>query len=169
MCMKMIDKIPLKIWTLSLKVLIFVIGLPIFALGAYFMINVINFAFHLWPDLAYIKTIAYVLLSITALLYIYILLKVSYIVHQYEKHKIFSKITKLHLVHASISALFVSIIYALFLPIFYIAAEIDDAPGFVLIGLFVVVLSFGLSILFWVISNIIKQAIELEEENALVV
>ncbi len=169
MSMKSLDRIPLKAWTLSLKVLIFIIGIPIFALGAYFMLNVVNFAFHLWPDLSYLKTVANVILGLTGILYIYILLKVTYIVHQYEKHEIFSLQTHRHIIHASISSVLISILYALLLPVFYIAAEIDDAPGFVLIGMFFVVLTFALALLLFVISNIIKQAIALEEESRLVV
>ncbi len=167
--MKALDRIPLKAWTLSLKVLIFVIGLPVFALGAYFMINVVNFAFHLWPDLSYLKTLSYIVLGLTALLYLFILLKITYIIHQYEKHEIFSLQTHKHIVHASISSLLISVLYALLLPVFYIAAEIDDAPGFVLIGMYFVVLTIALALLLFIISNIIKQAIVLEEESRLVV
>lgn len=167
--MKSLKTLPITLWTKTLKVLIFILGLPILALGGFFMFQVIDFAFELWGQMLFLKPIFYSLLVLTAVLFIIILLKVIQVITQFEKHDIFSLRTQTLFTQASIYTFIVSAIYTLFLPAFYIAADLDDAPGFVLIGLFFIVLSFALALLFWVITNIIKQAQELAEESKWVV
>ena len=167
--MKSLKTLPITLWTKTLKVLIFILGLPILTLGGFFMFQVTEFAFELWGQMLFLKPIFYTLLVLTAVLFIIILLKVIQVITQFERHEIFSLRTQTLFTQASIYTFIVSAIYMLFLPIFYIAADLDDAPGFVLIGLFFVVLSFALALLFWVITNIIKQAQELAEESKWVV
>lgn len=167
--MNKLQTIPLSFWTFALKTLIYIVGLPIMILGGFFMFEIIDFAFELWNQMFFLKTLIYVVLIFSGVLYLFILFKVTQVIHQYEKHEIFSLYTQKLFIYSAFSAFIISIIYALLLPIFYIVADLDDAPGFVLIGLFFVVLAFALALLFYVISNIIKQASDLEEESKWVI
>ena len=156
-------------WINVLKVLIIVLGLPLVGLGAMFMLEVINFAQSLWEPLMPYQTILWILLGSTIILFILILWKGLVILSQIQKGDIYTLNSVRHIHLASLYSGLISLIYVFFLPIFYIAAQWDDAPGFILLGLFFVLLGLAFALFLFVIKRLLIQAIQIKEENDLVV
>ncbi|MNC71843.1 hypothetical protein D3C75_1228060 [compost metagenome] len=55
------------------------------------------------------------------------------------------------------------------LPLFYLMAEKDDAPGIIVIGLVIIFASMVIAVFAAVLQKLLKEAIELKLENDLTV
>lgn len=62
-----------------------------------------------------------------------------------------------------------SVIFLLTLPFIYFAAELDDAPGLILIGMVFVTAPFAIAVVASVIQKVLQSAIEIKSENELTV
>lgn len=167
--MKTLSKMSNSLWMTLLKALVLLLGLPVLYIGFLFMSEVIGFAIRLYPTLLSLRWLLIGLLGMSALLFVGVLAHLFWAIHLIQKSQFFTQASNQVLKRASILAFATSGIYVCFLPIFYIAAELDDAPGFVLIGIFFVALAFGLGLLLAVLVKIFKQALAYKEENEWVV
>ncbi len=55
------------------------------------------------------------------------------------------------------------------MPLLYLMAEIDDAPGIILIGLVIVFASMVIAVFSAVLQRLLKEAIDIKSENDLTV
>ena len=156
-------------WINVLKVLIVLLGLPIVGLGSMFMLEVLTFAETLGSPLVPFKPIFLALLGLTMLLFLLIVYRGIALLSRIQKGDIYSSHSVRHLHLASVYSGLISGIYVLFLPVFYSVADRDDAPGFMVLGLFFIVLSLAFALFLFVIKRLLVQAISLKEENDLVV
>lgn len=60
-------------------------------------------------------------------------------------------------------------IYVLGLPLFYLLAERDDAPGVILIGMAVIFAAMVIAVFAAVLQKLLKEAIDIKSENDLTV
>lgn len=68
-----------------------------------------------------------------------------------------------------VNSLVISILYIAGMPYIYYAAERDDAPGVILIGLVIIMASFVVATAAGVFESLVKNAVELKSENDLTV
>jgi hypothetical protein len=66
-------------------------------------------------------------------------------------------------------ALIISGLYALGMPYIYYAAEIDDAPGVIAIGLVIIFASIVIAVFAAVLQQLLQNAIDIKRENDLTV
>lgn len=66
-------------------------------------------------------------------------------------------------------AVTISIFYAAGMPVFYLMAEIDDAPGIIVIGLVIIFASMVIAVFAAVLQKLLKEAIDIKSENDLTV
>jgi hypothetical protein len=86
-----------------------------------------------------------------------------------DKNKAFSTDSIKTLKYIKYSAFLISGLYALGMPYIYYAAQLDDAPGVVLIGLVIVFASFVVGTFAAVLQKLIQNAVDIKEENDLTV
>lgn len=55
------------------------------------------------------------------------------------------------------------------MPVFYLMAEIDDAPGIIVIGLVIIFASMVIAVFAAVLQKLLKEAIDIKSENDLTV
>lgn len=55
------------------------------------------------------------------------------------------------------------------MPVFYLMAEIDDAPGIIVIGLIIIFASMVIAVFAAVLQKLLKEAIDIKSENDLTV
>ncbi len=67
------------------------------------------------------------------------------------------------------SALSISAVFVASLPFFYIWADNDDAPGLVIVGMFLVVAPFTIAVFAALLQRLFREAIEIKDENDLTV
>lgn len=86
-----------------------------------------------------------------------------------DSGKAFSKLSVRALLGIEICALLISIIFIVSLPFIYMWAITDDAPGLVVIGMFMVVAPFTIAIFADLLQRLFKEAIDYKSENELTV
>ncbi len=66
-------------------------------------------------------------------------------------------------------AILISSVYVVGMPLIYYAAEVDDAPGLILIGMVIIFASFVVAVFAAVLQKLLKNAIDIKSENDLTV
>ena len=83
--------------------------------------------------------------------------------------KAFSMLAVQALKRIAISAVAISVVFAAAMPFFYIWAQNDDAPGLLLVNMFLVLAPFTIAVFSAVLQRLFRDAIEIKTENDLTV
>jgi len=86
-----------------------------------------------------------------------------------DKSKAFSLLSVKALKRIAYCGVAVAIVYAASMPLFYIWAENDDAPGLIVIGMAFVGASLTVAVFAAVLQRLLKEAIAIKSENDLTV
>ncbi|MCJ0930681.1 DUF2975 domain-containing protein [Virgibacillus halodenitrificans] len=155
--------------TLFLKTTIILMGLPVLALCIFAVPGIANFAVELYPDMAYLKYLIF-LVMYSATIPFYIALYQAYKLLSYiDKSKAFSQFSVTALKKIKYCAIAISSIYVVGMPLFYLIGEKDDAPGVILIGMILIFVSFVIAVFAAVLQKLLRNAIEIKTENDLTV
>ncbi|MBB3131073.1 hypothetical protein FHS19_005793 [Paenibacillus rhizosphaerae] len=158
-----------RVSTLFLKVAVFLIGMPILALCIFVVPGIANFAAELYPDHAYLKYLVFVDMYASAVPF-YIALYQSFRLLIYiDRNEAFSELSVRALKNIKYCAVAISILYVAGLPLLYLIAEADDAPGVILIGLVIIFASMVIAFFAAVLQMLLKEAIDIKSENDLTV
>ena len=151
--------------TLFLKISVFIIGAPVLALGIYWLIwlpsNSVN------PDYAYILYPIIIGLYVSMIPFYTALYKSFRLLQYIDKNKAFSTSSVVALKHIKFCSITVSIIYIAVLPFVFQVAELDDAPGLVLVGMVPIFASIVIAIFAAVLQRLLQEAINIKSENDL--
>lgn len=155
--------------TLFLKIAVILIGIPVLALCIFVVPEIAYFAAELYPDLAYMKYLVLIDLYATAVPFYFALYQAFKLLSYIDKNKAFSELSVGALKNIKYCAFSISILYVLGMPLFYLMAEIDDAPGIILIGMVIIFASFVIAVFAAVLQKLLKEAIDIKSENDLTV
>ena len=86
-----------------------------------------------------------------------------------DKNKAFSELSVKALKKIKYCAITISILYVLGMPLFYLIAEKDDAPGVIVIGLVIIFASMVIAVFAAVLQKLLQEAIDIKSENDLTV
>jgi hypothetical protein len=153
--------------TLFLKIAVFLIGTPVLALGIFGLIwlpnNPVNpdYAHMLYPILfgMYVSVIPF----FAALYQSFKLL--SFI----DKNQAFSELSVKALKNIKFCAMTFSGLYVVILPFVFLVAELDDAPGLIIIGMVPVFAAMVIAVFAAVLQRLLQEAIDIKSENDLIV
>ncbi|MBT2626858.1 DUF2975 domain-containing protein [Bacillus sp. ISL-32] len=155
--------------TLFLKIAVFLIGIPVLALCIFLVPEIANFAAELYPDIAYIKYLVLINLYASAIPFYFALYQAFKLLSYIDKNKAFSELSVRALKNIKYCAITISILFVAGMPLFYLMAEKDDAPGIILIGLVVIFASMVIAVFAAVLQKLLKEAIDIKSENDLTV
>ncbi|KIU11141.1 DUF2975 domain-containing protein [Bacillus subtilis] len=155
--------------TIFLKIALVLIGIPILALCIFLVPKIANYSAELFPNIAYIKYIVFIYLYVTAIPFYFALYQAFKLLSYIDKNKAFSSLSVRALKNIKYCAVTISIFYAAGMPVFYLMAEIDDAPGIIVIGLIIIFASMVIAVFAAVLQKLIKEAIDIKSENDLTV
>lgn len=155
--------------TLFLKTVVILIGIPVLAMCIFLVPKIGNFASELYPDIAYIKYLVFINLYATALPYYFALYQTFKLLNYIDKNNAFSELSVKALKNIKYSALAISVLYVLGMPLFYLVAERDDAPGIIIIGMIMIFASMVIAVFAAVLQRLLKDAIDIKSENDLTV
>lgn len=91
------------------------------------------------------------------------------LLNYFDKSSAFSRVSVEAIKHIKYSAAFMSLFFALGLPLVYKLADESDAPGVMVLGLIVTITPFVVSVFASILEKIFKNALELKAENDLTV
>ncbi|WP_448162539.1 DUF2975 domain-containing protein [Bacillus mobilis] len=155
--------------TLFLKTAIILIGIPVFALCIFLIPNIGNYAAKLYPDIAYIKYLVLINLYATVIPFYFALYQAFKLVSYIDKGNAFSKLSVRALKKIKQCAITISVLYVVGMPLFYLVAERDDAPGIIIIGMILIFASMVIAVFAAVLQRLLKDAIDIKSENDLTV
>jgi len=153
--------------TLFLKLAVFLIGTPVLALCIFGLTwlakNPAN------PDYAHILYPIVIGVYVSAIPFYIALYKAFRLLNYIDKNKAFSEISVKALKDIKFCAITISSLYAIILPFVYIVAELDDAPGLIIIGMVPIFASMVIAVFAAVLQRLLKEAIDIKSENDLTV
>ncbi|MFJ7363056.1 DUF2975 domain-containing protein [Peribacillus frigoritolerans] len=155
--------------TLFLKIAVILIGIPVLALCIFVVPEIANFTAELYPDMAYLKYFVLIDLYASAIPFYFALYQAFKLLSYIDKNKAFSELSVRALKTIKNCAITISVLYVAGMPLFYLMAEMDDAPGIILIGMVVIFASMVIAVFAAVLQRLLQEAIDIKSENDLIV
>ncbi|WP_043930579.1 DUF2975 domain-containing protein [Bacillus sp. EB01] len=153
--------------TLFLRLALFLIGTPVLAFGSFglywLMRNPAN------PEYAHILYPIVIGMYVSAIPFFTALYQAFKLLGFIDKNKAFSDLSVHALRKIKISAMVFSGIYVVILPFVFMVAELDDAPGLVIVGMVPVFAGLVIAVFAAVLHRLLKEAIDIKSENDLTV
>jgi hypothetical protein len=146
---------------------VFLIGIPVLALGIFGVTwlpkNPAN------PDYAHILYPIVIGMYVSVIPFFAALVQAFKLLSYIDKNQAFSELSVKALKNIKICALTVSGLYLVILPFVFLVADLDDAPGLVIIGMVPVFASLVIAVFAAVLQRLLKEAIDIKSENDLTV
>lgn len=158
-----------QVSTLFLKAAVILLGLPVLALCIFAVPVLANIIAEILPDYFYLKYFVYAIFYASAIPYYFALYLAFQLLRYIDKHEAFTELSVRALRKIKWCAVTISILHILVLPLFYVFAEIDDAPGVIFVGLIVPFASMVIAVFAAVLQRLLKTAIDIKSENDLTV
>ncbi|MED3574897.1 DUF2975 domain-containing protein [Cytobacillus praedii] len=158
-----------QVSTLFLKIAVILIGIPILALCIFMVPELGNIAAELLPKFVIIKYLVFIVFYASAIPFYFALYQAFKLLRYIDKNEAFSQISVTALKKIKYCAITISSLHVLVLPLFYLFAEIDDAPGVIFVGLVVPFASLVIAVFAAVLQKLLQEAIDIKSENDLTV
>jgi hypothetical protein len=155
--------------TLFLKAAVILMGIPILALCIFLVPEIASFAAHLYPDHTYLKYLVYIDLYAAAIPFYLALYQAFKLLNYIDKNQAFSELSVRALMKIKYCAIAISSVFVVGLPLFYLIAEADDAPGIIVIGMVFIFASMVIAVFAAVLQKLLQEAIDIKSENDLTV
>lgn len=155
--------------TLFLKAAVILIGIPVLALCIFVVPGIADFAAELYPDYTYIKVLVFIDLYAAAVPFYVALYQAFRLLNNIDRNKAFSDLSVGNLKNIKNCAIAISCLLTAGMPLFYLMAEKDDAPGIIVIGMILIFASLVIAVFAAVLQKLLKEAIDIKSENDLTV
>jgi len=159
--------------TLILRFAIFAIGIPVLGLCVYVLPRIAAEAMEQQAkhgaNLAYVILGTLLIVYISAIPFFLALYQALKLLKYIDANEAFSELSVMALRKIRNFAAVISGLYVLALPLIYLIAEWDDAPGLIVIGLVVSGSSMVIAVIAAVQKKLLQQAIHIKTENDLTV
>jgi hypothetical protein len=158
-----------KVKTLFLKIAVILLGVPVLALCIFLVPKIADLSAELLPEFVFIKVLVYIVFAGSAIPFYFALYQAFKLLRYIDENKAFSDLSVKALKKIKYCAITISILHLLALPLFYLFAEADDAPGVVFVGLVVPFASMVIGVFDAVLQKLLQDAIVIKSENDLTV
>ncbi|GAE33713.1 DUF2975 domain-containing protein [Halalkalibacter akibai] len=158
--------------TLFLKIAVILIGVPVLALCLFLLPQIAgeaNEATRRGSDLAYVVYGILLIMYITTIPFYFALFQAFKLLSFIDKNEAFSELSVRALKKIKNCAIIISGLYVVAIPFVYMIAEVDDAPGLIIIGLVMIFAPMVIAVFAAVLQRLLQEAIDIKSENDLVV
>ncbi|MGG5796240.1 hypothetical protein CN941_28210 [Bacillus cereus] len=157
-----------RVSTLFLKITVFIIGLPVFALCIFLVPHMANFAAKLYPNIAPMKYLVFIVIYGAAIPFYCALCQAFNLLRYIDENKAFSELSVKVLKNIKCCAITISGLYVLGLPLFhFIAKKVDPPIG--LMGIIIIFASLVIAVFAAILQRLLQEAINIKSENDLTV
>jgi hypothetical protein len=157
-----------QVTTLFLKLAVIFIGIPVLALCIFLVPHMANFAAKLYPNIALMKYLIFLVMYGAAIPFYVALYQAFNLVRYIEENTAFSKLSVKALKDIKCCAITISGLYVLGLPLFhFIAKKVDPPIG--LMGLIIIFASLVIAVFAAILQRLLQEAINIKSENDLTV
>ncbi len=154
--------------TLFLKVVVFLIGILILGLSIFLLPEIAEFFAELNPKLDFLQYPFLIGLYATAIVFFFALYQTLKLLSYIDKNQAFSELSVKALKNIKYCAITISALYVLFMPLLYLMAEVDDAPGIIVIGMVIIFCCMVVAVFAAVLQKLLKEVIDIKLENHLI-
>jgi len=155
--------------TLFFKVVIFLMAIPVLAMCIFVLPLIATLAGEINPELPYLEYLFLMAMYVTAIAYFVALYQALRLLSYIDKNIAFSELSVKALKNIKYCAITISVLYVVGLPLIYLMAEIDDAPGIIVLGLVIIFASTVIAVFAAVLQKLLQNAIDIKSENDLTV
>jgi hypothetical protein len=158
--------------TLFLKLAVILMGIPVLALCLFLLPQIVseaNEAAERGSDLAFVVYGILMVMYVSAIPFYFALYQSFNLLSYIDKNQAFSELSVRALKKIKNCAIIISGLYLVALPFVYIMAEVDDAPGLIIVGMVPIFASVVIAVFAAVLQRLLKEAIDIKKENDLIV
>lgn len=153
--------------TLFLKAAVVVMGIPILALCAFGLPAIASDPAERYPEYWLYAIIAGIYSA--AIPYFIALFQTMKLLAYIDKNLAFSELSVTALRNIRNCAIAVSALFAACLPFLYLIADVDDAPGMIVVGMVLVFAPLVIAVFAAVLQKLLNNAIAIQAENDLTI
>lgn len=154
--------------TLFLKISVICIGIPILAL-CLFLVPELADAVADFLDVQYIKYIIFILLYGGTLPFYFALYQAFKLLRYIDQNIAFSALSVRALMKIKYCAISICSLHVLGLPLYYLVADKDDAPGLLFVGMLIPFASLVIAVFTTILQRLLQEAITIQSENDLTI
>ncbi|PEK35772.1 MULTISPECIES: DUF2975 domain-containing protein [Bacillus cereus group] len=158
-----------QVTTLFLKLAIIFIGILVLILCIFLVPKIGDFAGELYPNIAYMKSLVLIDMYAAAIPFYLALYQAFKLLSYIDKNEAFSELSVKALKNIKYSAITISTLYLLGMPLYYLMAARVDPPSFISIGLVIIFASMVIAVFAAVLQRLLQEAINIKSENDLTV
>ena len=155
--------------TMILKIAVIMLGIPVAALSVLLLPWIARDAAQSSIRMAYVIYGILILMYISVVTFFAALYQGFRLLGYIDSNKAFSELSLKSIQKIRSCAAAISIIYLFAMPLFYIVAEIDDAPGVILVGMIFVFAPLTVAVFAAILKKLLKNAIDLKNDNELTI
>jgi len=158
--------------TLFLKIAVILMGIPVLALCIFLLPQIVseaNEAAERGWDYAYVVYGLLMVMYISVIPFYFALYQSFNLLSYIDKNQAFSELSVRALKKIKNCAIIISGLYVVALPLVFIMAEIDDAPGLAIVGMIPIFAAMVIAVFAAVLQRLLQEAIDIKEENDLIV
>ena len=155
--------------TMILKIAVIMLGIPVAALSVLLLPWIARDAAQSSIRMAYVIYGILILMYISVVPFFAALYQGFRLLGYIDSNKAFSELSLKSIQKIRSCAAAISIIYLFSMPLFYIVAEIDDAPGVILVGMIFVFAPLTVTVFAAILKKLLKNAIDLKNDNELTI
>jgi len=153
--------------TLFLKIAVFLIGIPVLALCIFGLTRLLNNPVN--PDYAHILYPILIGMYVSVIPFFLALYQAFKLLSYIDKNQSFSELSVRSLKKIKFCAMSISGLYIVIIPFVYLVADLDDAPGLIIIGMVPIFASIVIAVFAAVLQRLLQEAIDIKSENDLIV
>lgn len=154
--------------TTFLKLIIFLAGIAVFALCIFLVPNIANFSSKLYPNIAAMKYLVFIVMYGAAVPFYIALYQAFNLLRYIDNNTAFSELSVKALKNIKHCAIAISGIYVLGMPLFrFIAKKVDPPVG--ILGMIIIFASLVIAVFAAILQQLLQEAINIKSENDLTV
>lgn len=158
--------------TLFLKVAVILIGIPVLAACLFLLpqiANEANEAAERGADIAFAVYAILMIMYVSAVPFYFALYQSFNLLSYIDKNLAFSQMSVRALKKIKNCSIIISGLYVVALPFVAALAEVDDAPGLIIVGMVPIFASMVIAVFAAVLQRLLQEAIDIKSENDLIV
>jgi hypothetical protein len=153
--------------TLFLKTAVILRGIPVLALCIFGLPWLANNPVN--PDYAHILYPILIGMYVSVIPFFVALYQAFKLLSYIDKNQSFSELSIKALKNIKFCAMTISGLYVVIMPFVYLVADLDDAPGLIIIGMVPIFASMVIAVFAAVLQRLLQEAIDIKSENDLIV
>lgn len=153
--------------TQFLRLAVILMSIPVLALCIYAIFELVNNPVN--PDYDHIIYPIVIGMYVSVIPFFAALYQAFKLLSYIDKNQAFSQISVQALKNIKFCAIVISVLFVIILPFVFMVAQLDDAPGLVIVGIVPIFASMVIAVFAAVLQRLLQEAINLKSENDLTV